>query len=101
MASLRVYMPGAADQALEFLRQALALQADYPAAQAAAAWCHEIRYLRGGLHPSDKAAALAHAHAAIEAVADDAQTLATAGFVIGLVAHDYDTTRRWRSLIDR
>jgi tetratricopeptide (TPR) repeat protein len=91
MACLRVFMPGAADQALPLLRQALALQPDYPAAQAAAAWCHEIRYLRGGLHPSDKAAALAHARAAIEAGADDAMTLATAGFVIGLVAHDYDT----------
>jgi TolB-like protein len=98
MASLRVYMPGAADQALEFLRQALALQPDYPAAQAAAAWCHEIRYMRGGLHPSDKTAALAHASAAIEAGADDAVTLATAGFVIGLVAHDYDTAME---IVDR
>ena len=98
VAALRIYMPGAADQALEFLRQTLALQPDYPAAQAAAAWCHEVRYLRGGLHPSDKAAALAHAHAAIEAGADDAQTLATAGFVIGLVAHDYDTAME---VIDR
>ncbi len=98
MASLRIYMPGAADQALEFLRQALALQPDYPAAQAAAAWCYEVRYLRGGLHPSDKAAALAHAHAAIEAGGDDAQTLATAGFVVGLVAHDYDTAME---VIDR
>jgi TolB-like protein/Tfp pilus assembly protein PilF len=98
MASLRVYMPGAADQALGYLRQALALQPDYPAAQAAAAWCHEVRYLRGGLHPSDKAAALEHAHAAIEAGADDTTTLATAGFVIGLVAHDYDTAME---VIDR
>ena len=98
MASLRVLMPGAADQALVFLRQALALQPDYPAAQAAAAWCHEVRYLRGGLQPSDKAAALEHAHAAIEAGADDARTLATAGFVIGLVAHDYDTAME---IIDR
>ena len=90
MAALRVQMPGAADQALELPRQVLALQPDYPAAQAGAAHCHEIRYLRGGLHPSDRAAALAHAHAAIEAGADDTQTLATAGFVIGLVEHDYE-----------
>ena len=91
MAALRVQMPGAADQALDLLRQALALQSDYPAAQAAAAHCYEIRYLRGGRQPSDKAAALTHAHAAIEAGADDSQTLATAGFVIGLVEHDYET----------
>ena len=32
-----------------------------------------------------------HARAALEAGADDAGTLATAGFVIGLVDHDYDT----------
>ena len=38
-----------------------------------------------------RTAALKHARAAIEAGADDAETLATAGFAIGLVAHDYDT----------
>ncbi len=86
-----VPMPGEADKALVLLDQALALQPDYPAAQAAAAWCYEMRYLRGGLHEADKSAALAHAQAAIEAGADDATTLATAGFVIGLVAHDYKT----------
>src|SRR5439155_21361377 len=62
-----VPMPGEADKALAFLHQALALQPDYPAAQAAAAWCYEMRYLRGGLHEADKVAALANAKAAIEA----------------------------------
>ena len=47
--------------------------------------------MRGGLQEADKAAALEHARAAIEAGADDAETLATAGFAIGLVAHDYET----------
>jgi adenylate cyclase len=88
---LRVLMPAGADKALTPLRQALALQPDYPAAHAAAALGHEIRYMRGGLQEADKEAALEHARAAIEAGADDAQTLATAGFAIGLVAHDYDT----------
>jgi adenylate cyclase len=87
----QVAMPGDADKALPLLRQALALQPDYAAAHAAAAWCHEIRYLRGGMHEADKVAGLEHARAAIEAGADDATTLATAGFVIGLVAHDYET----------
>ena len=86
-----VSMPGDADKALLLLRQSLALQPDFAAAHAAAAWCHEQRYLRGGLHPADKTAALDHARAAIEAGADDATTLATAGFVIGLVDHDYET----------
>jgi TolB-like protein len=93
-----VPMPGEADKALVLLNQALALQPDYPAAQAAAAWCYEMRYLRGGLREADKTAALSHARAAIEAGADDATTLATAGFVIGLVAHDYKTAM---DVIDR
>jgi adenylate cyclase len=86
-----VFMPGDADKALPLLRQSLELEPVFAAAHAAAAWCHEQRYLRGGLDPTDKTAALAHARAALEAGADDAGTLATAGFVIGLVAHDYDT----------
>jgi len=86
-----VFMPGDADKALPLLRQSLDLQPDFAAAHAAAAWCHEQRYLRGGLDPADKTAALDHARAAIEAGADEAGTLATAGFVIGLVDHDYDT----------
>jgi adenylate cyclase len=86
-----VPMPGEADKALALLNRALALDPEYPAANATAAWCYEIKYLRGGLHEADKTAALAHAQAAIEAGADDAATLATAGLVIGLVAHDYNT----------
>jgi adenylate cyclase len=53
-----VPMPGEADKALVLLDQAPAVQPDYPAAQAAEAWCYEMRYLRGGLHEADKAAAL-------------------------------------------
>jgi TolB-like protein/class 3 adenylate cyclase len=86
-----VFMPGDADKALPLLRQSLELEPGFAAVHAAAAWCHEQRYLRGGLDPADKTAALAHARAALEAGADDAGTLATAGFVIGLVDHDYDT----------
>jgi TolB-like protein/class 3 adenylate cyclase len=86
-----VFMPGDADKALPLLRQSLDLDPGFVAAHAAAAWCYEQRYLRGGLDSADKAAALAHARAALEAGADDAGTLATAGFVIGLVDHDYDT----------
>jgi adenylate cyclase len=86
-----VAMPGDAEKALCLLDQALALQPDYAAAHAAAAWCYEQRYLRGGLHEADKTAGLRHARAALEAGADDATTLATAGFVIGLIEHDYET----------
>ena len=88
---VRVHMPSEADKALALLRQALSIQPDYPAAHAAAALCYEQRYMRGGLQKADKEAALLHARAAIEAGADDAETLVNAGFAIGLVAHDYDT----------
>jgi TolB-like protein len=84
-------MPGEADRALALLRRALDLEPDFAAAHAAAAFGFENRYMRGGLREEDKAAALLHARAAIEAGADDAMTLATAGFVIGLVDHDYET----------
>ena len=87
----QVAMPGDADKALVLLNQSLALEPDYAAVHALAAWCYEVRYLRGGLHEADKIAGLRHARAAIESGADDAMTLATAGFVIGLVAHDYET----------
>jgi TolB-like protein/Tfp pilus assembly protein PilF len=86
-----VAMPGDAEKALSLLHQSLALQPDYAAAHAAAAWCYEQRYLRGGLHEADKTAGLKHARAALEAGDDDPTTFATAGFVIGLIEHDYET----------
>ena len=94
----QVSMPGDAGKALPLLHQALALQPDYAAAHASAAWCYEQRYLRGGLRDEDKVAGLYHARAAIEAGADDATSLATAGFCIGLIAHDYRTAME---VIDR
>src|SRR5262249_14158568 len=84
-------MPGEADKALALLDQALTLDPEYPPAHAIAAWCHEIRYQRAGMLDSDKIGALRHAQAAIQGGADDAGTLATAGFAIGMVAHDYPT----------
>jgi adenylate cyclase len=90
--SYQSMMPGEADKAVEFLHQGLAIVPDYAAAHATAACCYEMRYLRGGLQEADKNAALAHARRAIELGADDAVSLATAGFVIGLVAHDYKTS---------
>ena len=94
----QVAMPGDAGKALALLDRALVLEPDYAAAHASAAWCYEQRYMRGGLREEDKAAGLHHARAAIEAGADDAATLATAGFCIGLIAHDYTTAME---VIDR
>jgi adenylate cyclase len=87
----QVAMPGDGEKALSLLHQSLALQPDYAAAHALAAWCYEQRYIRGGLHEADKTAGLEHARAALESGADDPTTLATAGFVIGLIEHDYET----------
>jgi hypothetical protein len=55
------------------------------------AWCHEQRYLRGGMQEETKNAALRHARQAIAAGGDDAVALATAGFVIAVAGHDYET----------
>jgi adenylate cyclase len=87
----QIAMPGDSEKALEWLHRSLALEPDYAAAHSLAAWCYEQRYLRGGMHEADKTAGLEHARAAVAAGADDPTTLATAGFVIGLVEHDYQT----------
>jgi len=84
-------MPLDADRAVELLERALALEPDYAAVHGFLAWCHEQRYLRGGLDEKTRDAARRHAHAAIEAGTDDAQALAMGGFVIGAMERDYET----------
>jgi adenylate cyclase len=84
-------MPGDADKALALLVRAIELEADYAAAHAIIAWCHEQRYLRGGLEEETRSAALRHARQAIAAGSDDAAALATAGFVMAVTGRDFDT----------
>ena len=84
-------MPLDADKGLALLDRAIELEPDYAAVHALIAWCHEQRYLRGGLHEEAKRAALEHARAAIAAGGDDAAALATAAFVIAVVEYDYKT----------
>jgi adenylate cyclase len=84
-------MPRDAEEALAFLDRALELEPDYAAVHALIAWCHEQRYLRGGLHDEAKGAALEHARAAITFGGDDAVALATAAFVIAVIEYDYET----------
>jgi adenylate cyclase len=84
-------MPQDADKALTLLDRAIQLEPDYAAAHATIAWCHEQRYLRGGLHEEAKQAALQHARTAIAAGGDDAAALATAGFVVAVIEYDYET----------
>jgi tetratricopeptide (TPR) repeat protein len=82
-------MPEDAEKALGFLEGAIRLEPDYAAVHGFIAWCHEQRYLRAGLHPETREAALCHAHAAIETGSDDAMALAMGGFVVGILTRDY------------
>ena len=84
-------MPQDAGKALPLLEGAIDLDPDYAAAHAIIAWCHEQRYLRGGLHEETKGAALRHARKAIALGGDDAAALATAAFVVAVVDSDYET----------
>jgi TolB-like protein/class 3 adenylate cyclase len=84
-------MPHDADLALVHLTRAIELDPEYAAAHAMIAWCHEQRYLRGGLHEEAKHAGLHHARAALAFGGDDASALATAGFVIAVMEYDYST----------
>ena len=84
-------MPEDADEALELLQAAIRLEPDYAAAHGFIAWCHEQRYLRGGLHAETRDTARRHAHLAIEAGVDDATALAMGGFVVGILERDYET----------
>ena len=84
-------MPHDADQALALLEKAIESEPDYAAAHAIIAWCHEQRYLRGGLHEDTKQAALRHARKAIALGSDDAAALATAAFVVAVVDSDFET----------
>jgi adenylate cyclase len=86
-----VAMPEDADKALALLGQAIELEPDFAAAHAIIAFCHEQRYLRGGLEEETRIAALRHARLAIAGGSDDAAALATAGFVIAVTGHDYET----------
>ena len=84
-------MPADADKALLLLHEAIVLEPDYAIVHGFIAWCHEQRYLRGGLHSGTREAARRHAHLAIRAGADDAMALAMGGFVVGVVERDYET----------
>jgi adenylate cyclase len=84
-------MPQDADKALPLLEEAIRLEPDYAVVHGFIAWCHEQRYLRGGLHAETREAARKHAHAAITAGSDDAMALAMGGFVIAVTERDYPT----------
>jgi TolB-like protein/class 3 adenylate cyclase/tetratricopeptide (TPR) repeat protein len=83
--------PADTDEALRLLGEALLLDPNYAVAHAYAAWCHEQRFMRGGFHPEDKAAALQHAGIALRVGTDDPQALSIAAFVRSIITHDYES----------
>ena len=86
-----VLMPEDADKALPLLGKAIELEPEFAAAHALIAWCHEQRYLRGGMQEEARLTALHHARQAIASGGDDAAALATAGFVTAVTGHDFET----------
>ncbi len=82
--------PAQTDKALQLLARSIALQPDYVAAHGYAAWCYEQRYLRNGLDPADKAAALSHADIALGINSDDPQAMSIGAFVRANLTRDYD-----------
>ena len=77
---------------LELLRKAIDLDPAYALALAYAAWCLEQRVVRGWppVGQDDGGTAIALARRAIAAGSEDAMALVTAGFVLVMVARDYD-----------
>ncbi|ARQ13624.1 adenylate cyclase 4 (plasmid) [Rhizobium etli] len=82
--------PADTAEALRFLGEALRLDPRYACAHGYAAWGYEQRFLRGGFHPEDRAAALTHANAALSTGGDDPQALCLGAFVYATITHDYD-----------
>jgi TolB-like protein len=79
--------------ALDLLGKAIDLDPTYAVALAFAAWCLEQRLTRGWppAGQDDPETAIALARRAIAAGSDDAMALVAAGFVLVMVARDYDT----------
>src|SRR5581483_11746372 len=87
-------MPERASKALPLLEKALALEPDYALAHGFAAWCHEIIFVRGGAREENRRGAARHANAAIANGRDDATALSLGAFVMGVVVHDREASRR-------
>ncbi|EHK55315.1 adenylate/guanylate cyclase domain-containing protein [Allomesorhizobium alhagi] len=82
--------PANTDEALHLLNEALLLDPNYAVAHGYLAWSYEQRFLRGGFHLDDRAAALRHAGLALSIGADDPQALCIGAFVYANISHDYE-----------
>jgi len=81
-------MPERSATALVLLERALALDPGYALGHGFAAMGYHNRFLRAGLHETDRACAIRHARAALANGQDDALALTFAGFSLGMDAHD-------------
>ena len=79
-------------EALDLLHRAIELDPNYALALAHLAWAYEERLTRawGDYGEDDKSMAIATARRAIAADRDDAMVLVLAGFVLIMIARDYD-----------
>ena len=82
-------MPEDAKIGMEFLEEALKIDANYAPAHAYLAWGLEMRVVRGGFNVVDAEAGLRHARAALDHGGDDATALGIASFVILHLGHDF------------
>lgn len=84
--------PGPNAQALDLLHQAIELDPDYAPALAYLAWGYEERVTRawGDYRSDDAGVAVALARRAIDADWNDVLVLVVAGFVLVMIARDYD-----------
>jgi len=80
------------EQALNLLHEAIELDPNYAPALAYLAWAYEQRLVRGwrAYGEDDAGLAVALARRAIEADREDAHVMAAAGFVLVMVARDYE-----------
>ena len=79
-------------EALFFLHKAIELDPEYAPALAYAAWCYEQRLTRGwqSVEDGDETASISLARRVLGTGSDDANALATAGFVLVKLGRDYD-----------
>lgn len=80
------------EEALALLHKAVELDPSYAPALAYLAWAYEQRLVRdwGAFGEDDAGSAIALARRAIDADRDDAHVMAVAGFVLVMVARDYE-----------
>ena len=97
---VQAFRPDENATAIQLLQRAIDLDPNYAAALAHAAWCYEQRISRGwpAFGADDAGTAVDLARRVVATATDDAVALVLAGFVLGVVARDWDvgldTSRR-------